>query len=258
MVSPDVSAVRTRCCVDAVAIFVPWFKMFNLVCSHWVVILCIGSRETSQEIHSEGTVGTNDRYCVTMGHIDLLCLLSASGSEGNSAAWTTEEQKLLEQALKTYPVSTPERWEKIAAAVPGRSKKDCMKRYKVRRCAAPLLFSMVGMLQLTMYFGTTRLSHSQSNRGGHSHVVLRCLIFSQFFVSQCRLNIRNVFVCNVVQLNSTTICFLPTTCGVLTYVFLCLLQELVEMVKAKKAAQEQVAAKSKKWQEPQRIVSVLF
>uniref|UniRef100_A0A7M4F7Q7 DnaJ homolog subfamily C member 2 n=1 Tax=Crocodylus porosus TaxID=8502 RepID=A0A7M4F7Q7_CROPO len=44
--------------------------------------------------------------------------------------WTTEEQKLLEQALKTYPVNTPERWEKIAAAVPGRSKKDCMKRYK--------------------------------------------------------------------------------------------------------------------------------
>uniref|UniRef100_A0AAQ5YAX8 DnaJ homolog subfamily C member 2 n=1 Tax=Amphiprion ocellaris TaxID=80972 RepID=A0AAQ5YAX8_AMPOC len=54
----------------------------------------------------------------------------ASGSDGNAAPWTTEEQKLLEQALKTYPVSTPERWEKIAAAVPGRSKKDCMKRYK--------------------------------------------------------------------------------------------------------------------------------
>ncbi|XP_008828984.1 dnaJ homolog subfamily C member 2 isoform X2 [Nannospalax galili] len=44
--------------------------------------------------------------------------------------WTTEEQKLLEQALKTYPVNTPERWEKIAEAVPGRTKKDCMKRYK--------------------------------------------------------------------------------------------------------------------------------
>ncbi|AWP00961.1 putative dnaJ -like subfamily C member 2 [Scophthalmus maximus] len=54
----------------------------------------------------------------------------ASGSDGNVASWTTEEQKLLEQALKTYPVSTPERWEKIAGAVPGRTKKDCMKRYK--------------------------------------------------------------------------------------------------------------------------------
>lgn len=55
-----------------------------------------------------------------------------TGSPLDSAPWTTEEQKLLEQALKTYPVNTPERWEKIAAAVPGRSKKDCMKRYKVR------------------------------------------------------------------------------------------------------------------------------
>ncbi|KAI1888512.1 hypothetical protein AGOR_G00185930 [Albula goreensis] len=52
-----------------------------------------------------------------------------SGAEAN-AAWTTEEQKLLEQALKTFPVNTPERWEKIAAVVPGRTKKDCMKRYK--------------------------------------------------------------------------------------------------------------------------------
>ncbi|XP_057711301.1 dnaJ homolog subfamily C member 2 isoform X2 [Corythoichthys intestinalis] len=54
----------------------------------------------------------------------------APGGDGSPAPWTTEEQKLLEQALKTYPVSTPERWEKIADSVPGRNKKDCMKRYK--------------------------------------------------------------------------------------------------------------------------------
>ncbi|XP_077401369.1 dnaJ homolog subfamily C member 2 isoform X1 [Vanacampus margaritifer] len=54
----------------------------------------------------------------------------AAGGDGIAAPWTTEEQKLLEQALKTYPVSTPERWDKIAASVPGRNKKDCMKRYK--------------------------------------------------------------------------------------------------------------------------------
>ncbi|XP_051547478.1 dnaJ homolog subfamily C member 2-like [Myxocyprinus asiaticus] len=54
----------------------------------------------------------------------------AVGADSNSTPWTTEEQKLLEQALKTYPVNTPERWEKISDAVPGRSKKVCMKRYK--------------------------------------------------------------------------------------------------------------------------------
>ncbi|XP_054715484.1 dnaJ homolog subfamily C member 2-like [Uloborus diversus] len=47
-----------------------------------------------------------------------------------SNAWTAEEQQLLEQALKTYPSSTEERWEKIAACIPGRDKKDCIKRYK--------------------------------------------------------------------------------------------------------------------------------
>jgi hypothetical protein len=57
--------------------------------------------------------------------------LSQTGPCIDSTPWTTEEQKLLEQALKTYPVNTPERWEKIAEAVPGRTKKDCMRRYKV-------------------------------------------------------------------------------------------------------------------------------
>lgn len=56
---------------------------------------------------------------------------SSTGPCTGFTPWTTEEQKLLEQALKTYPVNTPERWEKIAEAVPGRTKKDCMKRYKV-------------------------------------------------------------------------------------------------------------------------------
>ncbi|XP_031439044.1 dnaJ homolog subfamily C member 2 [Clupea harengus] len=51
-------------------------------------------------------------------------------ADSSATPWTTEEQKLLEQALKTFPVSTAERWEKIAGAVPGRNKKDCMRRYK--------------------------------------------------------------------------------------------------------------------------------
>ncbi|EDV29708.1 uncharacterized protein TRIADDRAFT_12520, partial [Trichoplax adhaerens] len=44
--------------------------------------------------------------------------------------WTANEQKLLEKALKTYPSSVPERWDRIAAAIPGRTKKECLKRYK--------------------------------------------------------------------------------------------------------------------------------
>ena len=44
--------------------------------------------------------------------------------------WSPQEQKLLEAALKNYPPDTDQRWEKISEAVPGKSKKECMKRYK--------------------------------------------------------------------------------------------------------------------------------
>lgn len=56
---------------------------------------------------------------------------SAADLQGiNPAPWTAEEQRLLEQALKTYSTATPNRWDCIAECIPGRSKKDCMKRYK--------------------------------------------------------------------------------------------------------------------------------
>ncbi|KAL3853214.1 hypothetical protein ACJMK2_016771 [Sinanodonta woodiana] len=48
----------------------------------------------------------------------------------NPAPWTADEQKLLEQALKTYPASHPDRWDQISSCIPSRSKKDCMLRYK--------------------------------------------------------------------------------------------------------------------------------
>jgi len=44
--------------------------------------------------------------------------------------WTVEEQKLLEQGLKTYPATDTERWSHIAECIPGRTKKECMLRFK--------------------------------------------------------------------------------------------------------------------------------
>uniref|UniRef100_A0A2D4M2P3 Uncharacterized protein n=1 Tax=Micrurus spixii TaxID=129469 RepID=A0A2D4M2P3_9SAUR len=45
--------------------------------------------------------------------------------------WTQNQQKLLELALQQYPKGMLERWDKIAKCVPGKSKEECMTRYKL-------------------------------------------------------------------------------------------------------------------------------
>lgn len=55
-----------------------------------------------------------------------------SGSTpSGSTPWTQNQQRLLELALQQFPRGTQERWTRIAAVVPGRTKDECMARYKV-------------------------------------------------------------------------------------------------------------------------------
>ncbi|XP_031629289.1 dnaJ homolog subfamily C member 1 [Contarinia nasturtii] len=45
--------------------------------------------------------------------------------------WTQEQQKLLETAIVKYPKTTAgDRWQKIANTVPGKTKEECLARYK--------------------------------------------------------------------------------------------------------------------------------
>ncbi|NXA44721.1 DNJC1 protein, partial [Nothocercus julius] len=45
--------------------------------------------------------------------------------------WTQNQQKLLEMALQQHPKGTSDRWDKIAKCVPGKSKEECIARYKL-------------------------------------------------------------------------------------------------------------------------------
>lgn len=55
---------------------------------------------------------------------------TAAAPSTTNATWSKDEQALLEQAMKTYPVSTADRWDRIAECIPNRSKKDCLRRVK--------------------------------------------------------------------------------------------------------------------------------
>lgn len=48
----------------------------------------------------------------------------------DKTTWSKDEQAILEQAIKTYPISTADRWEKIAECIPNRTKKECLRRVK--------------------------------------------------------------------------------------------------------------------------------
>jgi hypothetical protein len=53
---------------------------------------------------------------------------NAGGAEGGDVAWSAGDDRALLNALKEFPKDTVMRWEKVAAAVPGKTKAACMKR----------------------------------------------------------------------------------------------------------------------------------
>ncbi|CAL5008278.1 unnamed protein product [Urochloa decumbens] len=50
------------------------------------------------------------------------------GGESADGAWSAGDDRALLNALKEFPKETAMRWEKVAAAVPGKTKAACMKR----------------------------------------------------------------------------------------------------------------------------------
>ena len=63
---------------------------------------------------------------------------SGAGGEAEAeAAWSQEQQRQLEAGLVKFPASMEknERWKAIAEGVPGKSKKQCIERYKALRAA---------------------------------------------------------------------------------------------------------------------------
>ncbi|XP_039040335.1 transcription factor SRM1-like isoform X2 [Hibiscus syriacus] len=50
---------------------------------------------------------------------------------GNSSEWSREQDNAFENALATYPEDCSDRWEKIAAAVPGKTLEEIKEHYEI-------------------------------------------------------------------------------------------------------------------------------
>ncbi|KNC32780.1 hypothetical protein FF38_09215, partial [Lucilia cuprina] len=92
----------------------------------------VTSTDSNSDTKENQTNGNNISNCsksTTPGNANSM-KSSKSSSAATTKTWTKEEQALLEQAIKTYPISTPDRWDRIAECIPNRTKKDCLRRVK--------------------------------------------------------------------------------------------------------------------------------
>ncbi|KAF9436749.1 hypothetical protein BGZ76_003065 [Entomortierella beljakovae] len=90
------------------------------------------SQSTSNSSTSKATVATPTTPSQPKP-VMTPALAAATSSTPTAALWTGAEQKMLEAGLKAYPPSWQgegDRWDKIAEAVSGRTKKECKLRVK--------------------------------------------------------------------------------------------------------------------------------
>lgn len=64
-------------------------------------------------------------------------MIKVEGTQSEEDVWTQAQQKQLEAGLVKFPASMDknERWKAIADGVEGKSKKQCIERYKNLRAA---------------------------------------------------------------------------------------------------------------------------
>ncbi|XP_076468940.1 dnaJ homolog subfamily C member 1-like [Babylonia areolata] len=74
-------------------------------------------RDPAQDRSDDGGGGGDSRTEVEVG-----------GKEGES--WTQNQQVIFEWALRHFPKGTDKRWDKIAEQIPGKTKEDCILRFK--------------------------------------------------------------------------------------------------------------------------------
>lgn len=143
-VDTDWTPLETQLLIKAVVVYPAgtqkrWEVITNFINTHSPEDCKKEEKQVIAKVKSMQKVGTGDREAenkmaftkfakehLTKGQVEAPPTQRYDGPK----PWSAEEQKLLEDALRTYPSSVEERWEKIAAAVGTRTKVECVSRVK--------------------------------------------------------------------------------------------------------------------------------
>lgn len=87
----------------------------------------ISKKKSNKDKSKDKGPEPNCKPASRMETVDPSAVQQVSAAERED--WSAVQQQCLEQALRTTPKG-PERWDQIASKVPGKTKRDCVKRFK--------------------------------------------------------------------------------------------------------------------------------
>ncbi|KAK8585112.1 hypothetical protein V6N13_139051 [Hibiscus sabdariffa] len=77
---------------------------------------------------------------------------SVTVSRDSNSYWTPKQNKLFERALAVYDKDTPDRWQKVAAAVGEKSVEEVRRHYEI--LVRDLMFIESGQIHIPNYKST--------------------------------------------------------------------------------------------------------
>ncbi|CAG5121782.1 unnamed protein product, partial [Candidula unifasciata] len=87
---------------------------------------------TQADTHQRSATGSATNKVITVPQVSGTQVASSDeSSKCKKETWTQNQQTIFEWALKQFPKGTDQRWEKIAEQIPGKSKEDCVARFKM-------------------------------------------------------------------------------------------------------------------------------
>ncbi|XWS24376.1 hypothetical protein CRYUN_Cryun28dG0096700 [Craigia yunnanensis] len=77
---------------------------------------------------------------------------SMTSSRDSNSYWTPKQNKLFERALAVYDQDTPDRWQKVAAAVGEKSAEEVRRHYEI--LVTDLMYIESGQIPIPKYKST--------------------------------------------------------------------------------------------------------